>query len=155
MQNQNRNQDDRTWNPHQPTTHTGTRTTPATGTTEPNRPDHRRTRPTTHPVSNTPDTPIPQGNHSNVYNLTHHTLGLEEETLLQLGLNFIPTNNRVHINYIREAFNKLTRSLKLIDPFGPSTQQNIHLLIRCLFITKSDWTSPIKDITDHTKYLIN
>lgn len=82
-------------------------------------------------------------------NLSHYNLTTVDKSVLDLGLSFIPTNNRLHTGDINESLKKLTRSMKLRDFFGDRDKFDRDNPLS-KFIPKSTWEPPEENITDET-----
>jgi len=90
---------------------------------------------------------------SHTMNLSNYTLLPEDNTLLSLGLSFIPTVPKLHIDTIRKSLGRLIRAIKLKDFFGDDCSSSPPPFDR-LFINKSEWMPPSEEISKYTKELI-
>lgn len=90
----------------------------------------------------------------NTVNLSNYTLTTTDKSLLNLGLSFIPTNNRLHISTVETSLNRLTRSLKLKDYFKDENDFD-KTKFETKFIEKSEWIPPDKKITPSTHEIIH
>lgn len=88
-------------------------------------------------------------------NLSSHTLTNSDKKLLDLGLTFIPTYNKVPYDSIKTSLNRLTRSLKLKDFFhGREQVPNNYNHNDKTFTRPSTWEPATKDLTLATQQLI-
>jgi hypothetical protein len=123
------------------------------------RPSNIISLPVTNLIPNTDPRPSngnPIGNATNyTMNLSSHTLTLCDKKLLDLGLTFIPTHNKVPYDRIKDSLHKLTRSLKLRDFFHDREQTRTYDPTVKTFTRPSTWEPATKDLSVATKLLIN
>jgi len=89
-------------------------------------------------------------------NLSKQTLTTVETNLLDLGLTFVPTINKVNYSCIEKSLHKLIRTIKLKDHFDDEDQapRTYDHTIKT-FTHPSDWEPSYKDLGTDTKQLIS
>lgn len=87
-------------------------------------------------------------------NLSKHTLTTADTDLLDLGLSFIPTVNRMHVSQIQTSLHRLIRSLKLRDFFDDDDDPQSNVDNAKAFTEPSTWVPPNKHLSLSTKQLI-
>src|SRR6218665_4015615 len=88
-------------------------------------------------------------------NLSNHTLTKDETDLLDFGLSFIPTINKMHISQIQRFLDKVIRSIKLRDYFTDDNraQDTLNNNIN-KFTEPSTWVPENKQLSLNAKQLI-
>ena len=115
---------------------------------------HTQTPTQSHPPHSTaptrPLTPTPQ----NVINLSKTTLTMDQTSVLNRGLKFIPTPRRLPITHINTSLLNLTRNLKLKSFFQGCKDKDFDPKLKT-FEEKSDWTPSNKQVDSTTLETIN
>lgn len=99
-------------------------------------------------------------NNTNTLNLSTHALTTNDAKLLDLGLSFIPTCNRLSHSEILTSLNKLTRSIKLKAFFGDeddddNDQAPYEPNFERMFTKPNTWEPEDKDLSPSTEELIS
>lgn len=88
-------------------------------------------------------------------NLSKHTLSKNETDLLDFGLSFIPTTNRLYFSQIEHSLEKLIRNIKLRDYFNDDNQAQDTIKTNAKnFTDPSTWVPKNKHLSLTTKQLI-